>query len=273
MKTVWQTLSQVAEKRTLAGRFNQFITCNFCMAGLATTFFPELLEWIGVDFSQGGVLVLQVGFFYFSSLTLLGFLLSRLDIELQTMATFLHRGFDIIFFPIVYALGQYQLLFVLYAMVMGPLTAFIAYLLWQKERTYAQYWKSLATRLNAPTAWSRALLYQGWVVAVVGTLAIFMPELFMEYAGLGHVFQPYQVGFFRFLGLIILFLGITYGFNGYHAIAGFGEMVLAQQAYFLAGFPALLLVTDMPMALFSVNFFFIGICFAVNLIMFKRRAT
>ena len=98
MKSILLNLREVAPTRTLAGRFNELITANFCLTALVVTFFPGILEWMGVDFSRGGVLSIQLLFIYFSSLTFLGFFLSRLDIEIQTMATFLHRGFDFLFF-------------------------------------------------------------------------------------------------------------------------------------------------------------------------------
>jgi len=98
MKSILEGIGPLAEKRSLAGRFNQFISSSFCMSALFVTFFPGILEMMGVDFSRGGILSIQLLFLYFSSLTFLGYFLSRVDVELQTMATFLHRGFDFIFF-------------------------------------------------------------------------------------------------------------------------------------------------------------------------------
>lgn len=271
MRRIWLSLKQVSSTRSLAGRFNELITANFCLTALTVTFFPVILEWMGVDFSRGGVLSIQLLFIYFSSLTFLGYFLSRLDVEIQTMATFLHRGFDFLFFTYFYLIGEFQLLFVVYVMMMGPTTAFVAFILWKKERTYDAYWKALFKRTNEPTAGLKMVTVQGYVLGAAGLVLIFYPQWSMEWLGMGLVTEPYQFGFFRFYGLMVFFLGFTYAFNGFHGITGFDKLVSAQQMYFLVGFAVLSSVIDMPQRLILANFAMIIIGLVLNLVMLSRE--
>ncbi|MBT6434672.1 MAG: hypothetical protein HOK97_10865 [Deltaproteobacteria bacterium] len=271
MRRILLSLGDVSPTRSLAGRFNELITANFCVTALVVTFFPGILEWMGVDFSRGGVLSIQLLFIYFSSLTFLGFFLSRLDIEIQTMATFLHRGFDFLFFTYFYLMGEFQLLFVAYVMMMGPTTAFVAFVLWRKERTYDTYWKALIQRVNVPTASLKMVTAQGYALALIGLVLMFCPQWSMDGLGMGLVTEPYQFGFFRFYGLMMFFLGFTYFFNGFHAIAGFTNLVIVQQLYFLTGFIVLSAVVEIPQRLFMLN---IGLMLAgllLNLMMLSRE--